>query len=64
MTRLQFLLERKAWAAKWLATPPDQLPGTLTHETVFQIAVDTECELVDHERYNAYGHMTYAEEAA
>ena len=37
------------------------LPGTLTHDKVAQLAIDTECELVEYERYSAEGKMKYAD---
>lgn len=59
MTTLEFLLNQKDWCAKWLATPEDQLPGSLTHKKIMQVNIETELSLIDHERYDAYGKMHY-----
>lgn len=46
--RSAFLLGQIEWAKKWLATPADQLPGTLTHEKCNQVIEDAQDELIDH----------------
>jgi hypothetical protein len=45
---LQTLLTQKAWAEKWLATPVDQYPGTLTREKVFAELERVDDALIDH----------------
>jgi coproporphyrinogen III oxidase-like Fe-S oxidoreductase len=41
----------------------DTLPGTLTLDKVKEIAIETEVELVDFERFDAYGKMHYSRDA-
>ena len=48
MTQLEFLKDQKAWAERWLATPEDQLPGTLTHEKCAAVLEETEEKLTEH----------------
>lgn len=48
MTNLEHLNATKAWAEKWLATPEQELPGTLTHEKCLEVLEDVEDKLIDH----------------
>lgn len=64
MTQAQFWLHQRDYACKWLDTPADQLPGTLTHEKCFALLQEAEDALVDFERYTADGRMSYAAEDA
>jgi hypothetical protein len=46
--RSTFLLGQIEWAKKWLNTPADQLPGTLTHEKCHEVMEKAQDELIDH----------------
>lgn len=48
MTQLEYLLSKRDWANRWMDTPASELPGTLTHEKVAQVSIDTEVELTDY----------------
>lgn len=48
MTKLEFLLNQKAYCEKWLAVDADKLPGTLTHSKLVDLQIETEVALVDH----------------
>ena len=61
MTKAEFWISQREWACKWLDTPPDQLPGTLTHEKAFAALQEAEDHLIDLERYTADGKMHYAQ---
>ena len=61
MTNLEFLLNQREWCNTMLAKSPANLPGTLTHDKVAKLAIDTECELVEYERYSAEGKLKYAD---
>lgn len=62
MTTVEFLIEQRNWACRWLDTPVDQLPGTLTHEKAFAALQEAEDKLIEFERYTADGRMHYASE--
>lgn len=62
MTRLQFLLQQREWCNRWMDTPADQLPGTLTHDKVAAVSIDTECELIGFLGFHADGTTEYQEE--
>ena len=55
MTRLEFLLANRAYVDKWMAVDASELPGTLTHNKLAALSVDTECELLDFECLSAEG---------
>ena len=61
MTNHQFLLDQREWCNTMMAKPTSDLPGTLTHAKIAKLAIDTECELVDCERYTADGKMKYSD---
>jgi len=60
MTTSKFWQDQRAWALRWLDTPAEQLPGTLTHEKCFEKLQEAEDALIDFERYSADGKMSYA----
>ena len=62
MTRLEFLLGQRDWCNKWMAVDASALPGTLTHDKVVRVSIDTEVELVDFLRFDAYGQTRYSDE--
>jgi hypothetical protein len=59
MTNAKHLLATRAWCEKWMAVPADQLPGTLTHEKIAQVSIETECDLIDHARWGDDGKIHY-----
>jgi hypothetical protein len=61
MTKAEFWINQRDYACKWLNTPAEQLPGTLTHEKCFALLQEAESNLIDLERYTAHGQMTYAD---
>lgn len=61
MTTAEFLINQREYACRWLDTPVEQLPGTLTHEKCFALLQEAEDKLIDLERYDANGRMHYAQ---
>lgn len=59
MTQVEFLLDQRAYCTQWMATPASQLPGTLTHDKLAALSIETELQLIEHETYDAYGRLTY-----
>jgi len=47
--QLQYDFEMKnlLWAEKWLAVPESELPGTLTHDKLYQVLEKAEDALLD-----------------